>query len=300
MNGTAVVLVLVGSVAHATWNLLVKRVPDGGRLFVWVYSALSVLVFLPVAAMSVASSDVAVRPSWLTYSLASAILHLAYALTLQWAYARSDMTITYPVARGFGPVVVVLFAAAFLGEHLSPIEVLGVVAVLAGVGVISWRSGAEGAGDAGQPDAEAGPSRTSGAATAVSGVLVGVTIAGYTLWDDHSMSAGIPPLPYYLGTVLFQFLVLTAVTAKRLKEAVVVFRAHWRVALGIAVLVPLSYVLVLLAMQIAPVSLVAPLRSTSIVMGSIVAMVFLRERNVARRLTGAVVVVLGVCAMTLT
>jgi len=183
------------------------------------------------------------------------------------------MTITYPVARGFGPVVVVVVAAVLLDEHLSAGALLGIAGVLAGVAVIS--TGSQGVHE----------DRNKRLVGLFGGLFIGLAIAVYTLWDNYSVNTlGIPPVPYYTGTIVVQFLVLSVVCAKRPVEAVATLRRHWRIAVAVAVLTPLSYVLVLLAMRIAPVALVAPLRSTSIVIGSLAGWLLLGEDHAARRL----------------
>jgi len=63
------------------------------------------------------------------------------------------------------------------------------------------------------------------------------------------------------------------------------------------VLSPLAYALVLFAMRLAPISLVAPARELSIVIGSLGAWLLLGEPNPVRRLAGAVIVVAGVAAI---
>lgn len=62
----------------------------------------------------------------------------------------------------------------------------------------------------------------------------------------------------------------------------------------VAVLSPLAYILVLIAMQQAPVSLIAPLRETSIIIGMLLAWWLFHERDLGRRLTGAAIVITGI------
>lgn len=281
----AVLLVQVGSVLHATWNLLATRVRGDARIFVWVYSAISLLFLGPTAVVVLATTDARMDVRWAWVSLVSALWHTAYALALQQSYARSDLNVAYPVARGVGPVLVAVVAVTVLGERLGLGGWLGIGLIALGVAVVS--SGAlEGSDHA---------RRVAGVRW---GLLVAVAIAGYTLWDDHAVNAlGVDPVLYYLGTGTWQFLLLTAVTARRWREAVAVGRANLGVATGVALLVPTAYILVLVAMTMAPVALVASLRSTSIAIGSIAAWLLLREPHGGRRLAGAALVVAGVCAM---
>ncbi len=62
---------------------------------------------------------------------------------------------------------------------------------------------------------------------------------------------------------------------------------------------PLAYILVLTAMLSAPVALVAPLRESSIVIGSFLAWWLFREGHLARRVVGAVIVLAGIVAISL-
>ena len=76
-------------------------------------------------------------------------------------------------------------------------------------------------------------------------------------------------------------------------------RAHWREILLVAVLSPLAYVLVLEAMRTAPVSLVAPVRESSIVVGSLLAWWMLGEPDPRRRILGALIVLAGIALIAL-
>lgn len=57
---------------------------------------------------------------------------------------------------------------------------------------------------------------------------------------------------------------------------------------------PLAYVLVLVAMQSTPVALVAPARESSIVVGALLGAWMFKERGVARKLVGGLVVLAGI------
>ena len=48
MTPLGIVLVLAAACCHATWNVFVKRI-DGGPELIWLFSLLSVLIYLPVA-----------------------------------------------------------------------------------------------------------------------------------------------------------------------------------------------------------------------------------------------------------
>ncbi len=65
-----------------------------------------------------------------------------------------------------------------------------------------------------------------------------------------------------------------------------------------AIFSPLAYILVLNAM-LAPLALVAPLRESSIIIGSLFAYLLFREDHPARRIVGTVIVLIGIAAISL-
>jgi len=77
------------------------------------------------------------------------------------------------------------------------------------------------------------------------------------------------------------------------------WRLHRRHALGIAVLSPISYILVLYALSVSPVSYVAPVREIGILLGAVMGSRWLAEGQAQRRLAAAAAMVAGVVALAL-
>lgn len=280
----AALLVTLGSVAHATWNLLATRAQGSGTLFVWAYSLCSLAFLGPAAAVVVLVTGA--QPSWTLAgaSLVSGLMHGTYALALQAAYTHADLNVAYPVARGLGPVLVVFWAVLVLAEPMTGLGWLGLALTVVGVVVVSAGGGAVDAHRV--------------AHGLRWGLLVAVTIAAYTLWDDHAMTAlDLDPVLYYVGTGVFMFAGLSVAVRGRYAAGLAVLHRQWRVAAAVGVLVPVAYVLVLVAMTMAPISVIAPLRSTSIAIGSVMAWLWLREPHGPRRLAGAALITLGVVAL---
>jgi drug/metabolite transporter (DMT)-like permease len=107
----------------------------------------------------------------------------------------------------------------------------------------------------------------------------------------------VPPLGFFCGRAILQSLMLTPVAVRQRGRVGRLWRSHRREVLTVAVLGPLASVLVLEAMRLAPVSMVAPARELSIVLGALIAWRWLDEPNPARRLTGAVVVLAGIATI---
>jgi drug/metabolite transporter (DMT)-like permease len=290
VNGTALALVLVAAIVHAGWNLSAKRVRDGGARFVFLYYTTSAVLFVPIVAVSLIVEPQRPQWSWLLAAVVTAFFHVLYGIVLQRGYAVGDMSVVYPVARGTGPLLSVLAAVLLLGERPGPIGLAGAFLVIAGVLVIST----------GKPEAHlTSPEHTLARRKGVGyGLLTGVTIAGYTLWDAHSVTTlAVPPVIYFGAGAVVQS-VLLAPYALRDRPAVAgLWRNHRRDILVVGLFSPLAYLLVLFAMRMAPVSLVAPARELSIVFGGVAAWLMFGEPNVVRRLSGSLVVLAGIAAI---
>ncbi|HEU5170811.1 MAG TPA: hypothetical protein VFU46_09745, partial [Gemmatimonadales bacterium] len=80
-------------------------------------------------------------------------------------------------------------------------------------------------------------------------------------------------------------------------------RRHWAQHRGpliaIAVLSPLSYILVLTAMVFTPVSYVAPAREISILIGTAMGARWLAEGHLGHRMLGAAAMVAGIVALAI-
>ena len=126
------------------------------------------------------------------------------------------------------------------------------------------------------------------------GVLTGAAVAACTLWDDHAVTAlAVPPLPHVAGGLLVQLVLLTPRVPARRAAVVPVLRTDARAVVVVSVLSPPAHVLVLEAMRTTPVSLVAPVRESSVVVGALLSWLVLREPHPGRRLPGAGVVLAG-------
>ncbi|GAA4909382.1 EamA family transporter [Stackebrandtia albiflava] len=278
----ALLFVAAAAVCHAVWNLYAKRAADGGPVFVWLNSVASAVIYLPVMLIAVVLSPP--QWSWMLPAamLVTAVLHLAYSVVLQRGYQRGDMSVVYPLARGTGPALSVTFAIVVFGERPGLIGILGAAGVVLGILII-------------------GLGRSSGTRLTAGvgyGLVTGVLIASYTVWDAWAVGPlAISPILFDWGNNLGRGLMLAPYALRRRDEIRRVWRRHRTAVLVVATIAPAAYILVLFAYRYAPVSLVAPARELSIVIGSVFAWLLLREPQAGRRITGAAVVLLGVVAL---
>ena len=131
----ALLLVLASAAAHATWNLLLKKARQQ-EVFAWWLSAFAVLGALPIALPLALLTPFDRVGVW--YVIATSLVHICYFLFLGRSLARSDLSLVYPIARGFGPGVVPILAVLLLGETVGVLGWVGIAAIVIGIYTTAW------------------------------------------------------------------------------------------------------------------------------------------------------------------
>lgn len=278
-------LCVLAALAHAAWNLLAKGA-QGGQGFVWLYTVLASVLYLPalVVALIVAPGPLGVAA--FVFMAGSGALHTLYASLLQRGYRTGDLSLVYPLARGTGPLISTLAAIAIFGERPSALALAGAGLIVLAVLALARPS----------PGMAPGTHREA----AVLAVLTGVAIAGYTLWDKRAVDAlALSPLVYYWGTNTANALLLTVLIRRRRGSVRLAWGTSRSAALGVALLSPLAYILILYALSRAPVSAVAPARELSILIGTMLGATVLAEGDAARRAVASAAIVAGIVALAL-
>ncbi len=326
MSATALALILVAALAHATWNLFSKQASvAGASSFVWLMSLTATVLYAPVVALSVLVSPPRLTPlAWL-FMIGTGLLQVGYFLFLQAGYRLGDLSLVYPLGRGTGALLAALAGITLLGERPGHAGITGIGLVVLGVlvlgapgraaGPASPASGspapgspapgspasgspARGSPASGSPAAPslAGPPRAAPASRAITFALVtGMFIASYTLWDKYAVSTlRVPPLLQGYASLPVMALLLAPSALRQRGRTTRVWRRYRRQVTGAAVLSPLAYVLVLIAMSFTAVSAVAPAREVSVLVGVILGRRLLGEGSLARRLTAAAAIAAGI------
>lgn len=285
MTLLSVILILVSAFFHALWNLLAKRA-HGGAAFTWLFSALTIPLWAPIVLVYILLWEPQLTWAGVLFIVGSAILHVSYFLTLQRGYRAGDLSVVYPLARGTGPLLTLIGAVLLLGERPTPLAVSGALLIIAGVFFIA---GGE----------QMLRRRQIGAGVGY-GLLTGLLIAGYTLWDKTAVSTLlVAPLLLEYGSSIGRTLILTPTAWRRRREVSFEWRTHRWEAIGIAILSSLAYILVLTALITAPVSYVAPLREVSILFGALLGAWLLKEGHARRRSLAAGMMVVGIVLLTI-
>lgn len=274
MPVVALALALTAAVLHAGWNLLIAGSHDReGATAVMLVAGL--LVGAPIA---VVVWDV--HASAIPYLAAASLFQLAYIALLVAAYARADMSVVYPLARGVAPVLVLVIGVVALGVSASPAQAVGVAAV--GFGVLLVRG------------LRIEPAATLGVLLSL---VVAACIAGYTLTDkrgiEHASPLAYVELEMLLPTIVYAGVVCRLRGRRAMRELCTPVNGLAGVAMFAA------YALVLLALERASAPSVAAVRESSVVVATALSAVVLHERVTPARLAGAVVVVGGIAVIAL-
>src|SRR5689334_78466 len=284
MSIQVMLLVLLGAFLHASWNAVVKSSRDKFLDIVLVTGGSALLSglimpFLPVPAPA----------SWV-YAAASVVIHIGYFALVAAAYRAGDMSFAYPLMRGTAPLLVTVASGPLIGEYLSLGAWTGVLLISAGVlgmTMVHRVPGADGSGAAGM----------RAALPALANAMV---IAAYTIIDGAGVRLSGHAAAYTMWVFLVTALPLVAWAAlRRGSDLVAHLRDRWHFALIGGACTLGAYVLTLWAMTQAPVALVAALRETSILFGTALSALVLKERFGWTRHAAAAIVVSGAIILKL-
>ena len=292
MPFSALALVVLAGLIHASWNIAAKKAGGDSR-FAFFTSMTMMLVWAPVGLWAAWG----VVPGWgwreWAFIVVSGVLHVLYYVVLLRGYRKADLTVVYPLARGSGPLLSSLVAIVLLGEQISALGLAGIAGVVVGVFLI--------AGGPGLLRAAHYPAQRKRVHKGMLyGRLTGAFIASYTVVDGYAVKFWLmsPILLDYLGNFVRIALLAPSFLRDR-SEGLALWRKQWKYALLVGAISPVSYVLVLYAMQEAPLSHVAPAREVSRLFAALIGGHLLGEGDRVQRLFGAVCIAAGVMGLAL-
>jgi drug/metabolite transporter (DMT)-like permease len=250
-------LVLAGALLHASWNAIIKA---GSQKFldtVLVASGAALLAGLALPLLPLPDPA-----SW-PYLGASLAIHVAYFSLVAGALRWGDLSYAYPIMRGTPPLLSAILALLLLGESLTPGGWIGILMLCGGILTLTVERFRTGRFPAVSTALALSNAAVIVAYTMVDGV--GVRLSGsapsYALWF------------FFLNG--FPLLLFSLVT--RPEEVRHHLRRHWKRGVLGGVCTAGSYGIALWAMTLAPIALVAALRETSVIFGTAMAAIFLKE-----------------------
>jgi len=285
MSNLALLLVLSAAFAHATWNYLAKKA-CGGTPFVWLFGVISTVAYLPLAIGIILYQQPVIGSKQLIFMVGTAVLHCAYFYLLDRGYRVGDLSLIYPLARSTGPLLAMIAAILILGEQPTAVTISGGLLILAGVFFLT-----------GNPLLL---KETGARKPAMFAILCGMVIASYTVWDKMAVSSYlVPPLLLDWSSNFGRTVLLTPYAIHNREKIYEQWKNNKKFAIGVGLLCPLAYILVLTALVFSPVSYIAPAREISILVGTVMGAKLLAEGNLKSRLAAAGAMVAGLVILSL-
>jgi uncharacterized membrane protein len=244
-------------------------------LALWGLFVAGGIIGLPYALIATLQGDLGVS-AW-GWAIASGAVHAFYIGRLARTYEIADFSVTYPIARGGGALVAAIGGVLFLDDHLSPLSIIGIVIVVAGLVILS-----------GQVDwGHVWPA-----------LIVASLIGAYTIIDSKGSRSTVGSA-YAMAIFVTGGIGTTIQGLHRgkwtaMKESVA---PMWRqyFLTGLASLI--TYWMVLLAVRRAPVGYVTALRESSVVFATFIGWKVLKEESGIRRVLSSLLIVAGLVTL---
>ncbi len=289
MTGLALILVLLSALSHAIWNLLAKRAINQ-EVFLWCVLVSSSILLLPFLVFLIWKYQI-LYPGW-WFILGTVVLHVLYIVFLGRSYARTDLSLAYPIARGMGPALVPIIGTLLLKEVITPLAIAGIICVVAGIFIIYWWGNFM--------EVLHDPLKIFRESGARYALLTGLVIATYSVWDKVGVSY-VNPFLYMYFLVLGSALFLTPYIWWF--HGISTIRVEIRKEIGSIILsgllVFLAYGLILFTFQFSRVSYIAPAREVGIVIGVMFGTLLLKEPFGKGRAIGSCLIIAGLVLISL-
>lgn len=268
-------VVVISAFFQAWWNFHLKKTPIDRSAFLLMGWVVFGLVSTPISLFFI---DKPFQWEWLYFILSTGFAQGIYLLVLCWAYAVSDISLVFPVARGASIVVTAITLYA-LGAN--PISTVG----WAGIGAIAF-----GAMSMGSVDLHTARGRTGLFAS----LLMAMIIASYSVID--SFGAQEIPIVFYVMVMnltgpLFAF---PYVYHRRKADVIVAFKNYKWEGFLVGLAGSLAYIVVISMFQYSSAAYVLALREVSIVFAAVLGIRFLGERRSLRKYVGIGCILLGI------
>ena len=269
---SAFFLILFAAFLHATWNLLLKSIPDS-LVAIAMMNLFQSIIFIPIIFFIPLPTGI----TWY-FILGSVILHNIYFINLGRSYNKDDLTLIYPIARGCAPVLITIISLIILKEKISLEGIIGILLVSAALFILT---------------AEHYKKKFNFYVFKIS-IFIAILISMYTLFDALGVRSAknsfifIAWIFFLEGWVTFAY-----VYFQKKKFYKINSKAFILICLG-SVLSFSAYAIILWSYKYLPAGYVASLRESSIIMATILALFFLKEKVSKLRISSACIFFIGV------
>ena len=269
-------LVLLAAALHAIWNAVIKG--TGDKTIAIGLVALGHMVLGLIGAAFFPLPDIKVIP----FILVSTIIHWGYYYSLTTAYKFGDLSLIYPIARGISPIIVTVFAFFWINERLSWGEMGGVLLISSGILFLGLRS----------------LSNEKSIPALVFALTTGVLIAAYSVTDGFGVRLTENPLSYIAWLFIAEGFVVFYIFGRFKVRLLTSSFSEIMLGFFAGVISTIAYGLALYAKSLAPLGIVTALRETSVILATLIGVVWFKEKPIGYRIAAASIVFSGILFLT--
>jgi uncharacterized membrane protein len=272
----SIVLVIGSGVLNAICGFFTKKSKNKG-VFLGLMMLVASILLTPHLVIELIHADFPIKAYVLI--ICSMSLQAINGMLLSRTYTLGDLSQVYPIMRGTGVTFIPIIGVLFLDESLSGWGWLGVTGIVVGIFLLSgWN-----------------PLRTRDNLSfrpIFFAVLVGLCITCYTVVDKMTLQYLSPLSLLQVGNLGFLLVFIhRLIKWKQLQDE---WTLNWKFILLGSVFSPGSYLLFLVAMTMAPVSHLAPIREIGTVFAALLGIFLLKEKQGWKRIVTAALIALGI------
>ena len=274
-------LVLFAAFTHASWNFFSKKISGNFTLF-WFGLAGANILLIPFSVFFIYRSGFSSAAA--VFIFISAAAHSLYYWTLLYSYKKGDISTAYPIARGIGVAGTALISVLFLKETVSLNGGLGIGAILAGVFLI-------------------GISRIPGQKfhkkSYYFAIITGCFIFIYSLADNKGANICHPVVYINILDLICASVLAPFAFPEGMKKSLKMLRNNLRDTIIIGLGSSGTYILILFAFTFEKASYIVALRESSVVIGSVMGFIFLKEKPTPYKVAGILFITAGLFLLKL-
>ena len=270
-NTLIFILILFAALCHAGWSTIVKHHKSfsimGMTCIVEIVVFTPLVFFVPFPPLEI----------WY-FIIASVILHGLYRLSVIYSYKFGDLSFVYPIARGGSSLLIVILTLIILQEHISLLGIAGILTVCIGIFLISYSK-----------------NHKFNFSAFILATSTAFLIAFYTIIDGMGVRLSENKFSFLFWLLLLNgipLLLISIFSKEKLLSNLNTKIIFWGIPAGILAI--LSYGIVVWSMQYLEIAYVSSIRETSIVLATIMGLIFLDEKKAIGRIPPAVLVVIGI------
>lgn len=277
---TSIFLLVLGSAfCHAGWNFAARKV-SGNFIVLWISLWIGCLFLLPMALGILFKLGLAksVQISGIPYMITTGCIHAVYFTLLGISYQHGEISLVYPIARGSGVGLTAIFASLIFAEKISLLGAFSLALISLSILSMGFSSS----------------NSSSKTKPLIASLCLGITISAYSLVDKVGV-VYVHPVIYIWFLFFITAIVLTPFILLHYHDTIITTaKTQFKFSLIIGIGSIITYLMVLVAFTVGPVSYIVAVREFAVVIGAVAGLVFLKEKFSILKIVSIIGITIGI------